>query len=57
MILLLGKDPNSVFGDEYSPVSVSKSIYKIDGAQAVNKIDDRSGDKTEVKARILGKMS
>ena len=51
-ILMLGKDTESVFGDAYSPISVSKSIYIIKDGYAENKVDDRSGDKDEVKKRI-----
>ena len=52
VILLLGKDIDSIFGDAYSPISISRSIYIVEDSQAVNKLDDRSGDKDKVKQRI-----
>lgn len=52
VILLLAKDPNSVFGDNYSTISVSKSIYLIDDEFAKNKHEDRSDNKNKVKERI-----
>ncbi len=52
VILLLAKDPDSVFGDNYSTISVSKSIYLVDDEFAKNKHDDRSDNKNKVKERI-----
>ncbi len=52
VILLLGKDIHSIFGDTYNPISISKSIYKIEDGQAINKLDDRTGNKDDVKERI-----
>ncbi len=56
VIMLLGKDTNSIFGDAYSPLSVSKSVYKIENGYATNKADDRSGSKDEIKKRISDKL-
>ena len=55
-ILLLAKEPHTVYGEAYFPISVSKSIYKIENDQAINKIDDRSNNKDEVKKRISDKL-
>ena len=52
VILLLGKDISSIFGDTYNPISISKSVYKIENGQAINKLDDRTGNKDDVKERI-----
>ncbi len=57
VILLLGKDTDSIFGDAYSPISISKSIYKIEHNQATNKLDDRSGNKDQVKERISNQLN
>lgn len=52
VILLLAKDSSSIFGDNYSTISVSKSIYVFDEDYAKNKHDDRSDHKDKVKERI-----
>ena len=56
VIMLLGKDVNDIFGDAYYPLSVMKSVYTIKDDQATNKLDDRSGNKDEVKERISNKL-
>jgi len=52
VIMLLGKDLNSIFGDSYVPISVSKSTYIIEDGEAKNKQNDRSDNKDKVKERI-----
>lgn len=56
VLLLLGKDTASIFGDRYSPVSASKSIYIINGTHATNAYDERTGPISEVIERIVDKM-
>jgi len=54
VIMILGQDISSVFGDSYTPISISKSTYVIDDDEkANNKINDRSDNKDKVKERIL----
>lgn len=54
VIMILGQDLNSLFGDNYTPVSISKSTYVIDETgNAENRQNDRSNDKEKVKERIL----
>lgn len=56
VLLLLGKSTNSIFGNDHALVSVSKSIYVIEGTQATNVYDERSGTLDEVISRITGKI-
>ena len=55
-IMLLAKEPHTTYGDAYFPISVSKSIYKIEDGRAINKMDGRTGDRDEVKERISDKL-
>ncbi len=53
VIMILGQDLASVFGDSYTPVSISKSTYVIDeNDRAKNHMDDRTDDLEKVKSRI-----
>ena len=53
IIMILGKDTNSIFGDSYSPVSVTKSTYLVDeNGKAENMKADRTDTKDKVKQRI-----
>ena len=56
VLLLLGKDPTSIFGDRYALVSASKSIYVINGTHATNAYGERSGPVSEVIERITSKI-
>lgn len=52
IILLLGKDLNSVFGSYYHPISVSKSTYIVEDNVAKNKMTDRNMDKDLLKEKL-----
>lgn len=53
VIMVLGKDIFSIFGDKYTPISVSKSVYLIDeSGNAENKLGERTNTKDIVKSRI-----
>ncbi len=53
VIMILGKDISSPFGDNYVPISISKSTYVIDeDGIAENKKSDRSDNKDKVKERL-----
>ena len=53
VIMVLGKDIFSIFGDKYTPISVSKSVYLIDeNGKAENKLGERTNTKDIVKSRI-----
>lgn len=52
VIMLLGKDTSSIFGESYHPISVSKSTYVIEDDIAQNKHDDRSDNKNKVKEKL-----
>lgn len=57
VLLLLGKDTSSVFGNDYALVSASKSIYVIIDDQATNDYSERSGPLDVLIKRITSKLS
>ena len=52
VILLLGKDLNSIFGSDYHPISVSKSTYIVEDEIAKNMMTERNMDKTLLKEKL-----
>ena len=52
VIMLLGKDTNSIWGDSYSPISVTKSTYVLEGDVTKNKLPSKIMDKTKLKDRL-----
>lgn len=53
VIMILGKDISSVWGNSYHPVSVVKSTYILEDNEAKNKMASRTMDKTELKEKLI----
>ena len=52
VIMLLGKDIYSIWGESYHPISVSKSTYLLEDETAKNKLESRIMDKTDLKEKL-----
>ena len=52
VIMLLGKDIYSIWGESYFPISVSKSTYLLEDETAKNKLESRTMDKTDLKEKL-----
>lgn len=56
VIMLLGRDPASIWGGSYHPVSVTKSTYVIEGGIAKNALESRTMARADLVER-LARMS
>ena len=52
VIMILGKDITSIWGEYYFPISVTKSTYAIDDDLAKNYLESRNMDKTLLKDKL-----
>ncbi len=52
VVMLLGKDEGSIWGDSYHPVSVTKSTYLLEGEEAKNILESRTMDKADLREKL-----